>query len=848
MVDAASELRYDPDEDDSRPSRGPSALMRILSSVAAAAAGAQTPADIYEQISRALAEHGIATVVLMSRTGGPRFVPLAHRLGVIALGPALALPGLVPTLSAATAFAAGAHPLSDAVRPEGALEFPSVAAPVRLGDSPAQVVVSLFAPDLGPEHVAVTEAFASLLAAMAARADAEARARELSARIEQRVRARTNELSALQDLALALLGAGGVAEAARLTVRIAARMLGSDVTAALLCAEGRHDITVAARGRISPALLASLQARLRDSFTALVGATHDACHPGDLELVEGGAGQGAPAAEPVRRLALASGDTLDGEPAGLLEAPVLADGRVSGLVALANMRRTAYTAEQVRLLYSIANQLATSAHHAAAARAAERQRLSALLDGLRDGVVLFDAAATVVSSNQPGRDLLAALRGTAGAPLPEAVTALLTAALQEGGPAAAQLATEDDAPRAINAVATRVDGAAGAPIAALVLHDNTDAELMRERLFQSEKMASVGRLVSGVAHELNNPLTGIMGFAQLLLLCDLDATARRQAETIYDEAERASKIVQNLLSFARRRRPEKVPVDINALVERVLELWEYEVRLKGITVCRELARRLPPCLADPHQIQQVLLNVLGNAAQAIAAAGRGETITIRTSAARGFVRIAIADDGPGVPPEHLRRVFDPFFTTKPVGEGTGLGLTISYGIVEEHGGRIAVESPAGGGAVFTIELPATVSAVAAGRPHEPEPEPAQTAHSILVVDDERSLRDLLAGILALDGHLVEVSASGEEALARMSAHDFDVVITDVRMPGMDGIELYRRMLERDPALARRIIFTSGDTVSRDTRAFVESTAVPFLPKPFTVRDVRELVANVLAKT
>ena len=222
----------------------------------------------------------------------------------------------------------------------------------------------------------------------------------------------------------------------------------------------------------------------------------------------------------------------------------------------------------------------------------------------------------------------------------------------------------------------------------VLLRDNTDERLLHERLLQSEKMASVGQLVSGVAHELNNPLTGVMGFSQLLLAGDLDDGVRSQIQTIYDEAERAAKIVQNLLSFAHRRRPTKEMAEVNALVQRVLELRSYDFAVRNITLDMTLDTRMQTCWVDQDQIQQVLFNVIKNAEQAMIDAHGGGKLTVLTQGSATGARISIADDGPGIPPDIQRRIFDPFFTTKDAGEGTGLGLTICYGIIDEHGGRI----------------------------------------------------------------------------------------------------------------------------------------------------------------
>ncbi len=377
------------------------------------------------------------------------------------------------------------------------------------------------------------------------------------------------------------------------------------------------------------------------------------------------------------------------------------------------------------------------------------------------------------------------------------------------------------------------------------------AKLVQERLLQSEKMSSVGQLVSGVAHELNNPLTGIMGFAQLMMLRELDETARKHVETIYNEAERASKIVANLLTFARRRKAQKEPANLNTLIERVLELRNYDLRVRNIDVTMELDPSLPDTMVDTNQLQQVFLNIIINAEQAM----RGEdgdagTLRIATGAAGGRITAWFEDTGPGMSAETVRRIFDPFFTTKEAGEGTGLGMTISYGIVEEHGGRIWAESDPGRGTTFFVELPiiAGVATVTASPRHEGMNAPINgESRRILVVDDEVSIQNLLIGVLEMDGHTVSTASNGREALDRVAQEAFDLIITDVKMPVMGGPDLYQQLSDAGNPLARRVIFITGDTVAPDTRRFLQSVDNAVLAKPFRLRDVRESVRATLAR-
>ncbi|MEX2227661.1 MAG: ATP-binding protein [Dehalococcoidia bacterium] len=379
----------------------------------------------------------------------------------------------------------------------------------------------------------------------------------------------------------------------------------------------------------------------------------------------------------------------------------------------------------------------------------------------------------------------------------------------------------------------------------------SQTRLVQERLLQSEKMSSVGQLVSGVAHELNNPLTGIMGFAQLLLLRDLGDVERRHVETIYSEAERASKIVSNLLTFARRRKAQKELANLNTLIERVLELRNYDLRVRNIEIDSAMDAALPETMLDTNQVQQVLLNIIINAEQAMRGDGGEGHLRIGTKAERGVIVASFADTGPGMNAETLRRIFDPFFTTKDAGEGTGLGLTISYGIIEDHGGRIWAESEIGRGTTFFIELPM----LSGGSAPAPAPEapavrvsaPGDTGRRVLVVDDEESIKELLTNVLEMDNHRVVLASNGREALELVRREAFDLIISDIKMPVMGGAELYQRLHDESHPLATRMIFVTGDTVAAETRAFLQGVQNPVLSKPFRLRDVRETVQAVLAR-
>ena len=387
-----------------------------------------------------------------------------------------------------------------------------------------------------------------------------------------------------------------------------------------------------------------------------------------------------------------------------------------------------------------------------------------------------------------------------------------------------------------------------------VAKDISNEKLLQQQLIQSEKLSAIGELISGIAHELNNPLTGVMGYSQLLQMRgDLDERARDSLVKINNLATRCQKIVQNLLSFARKQKPERTLTSVNEILDRTVELRSYELQVNNIEILLELDPHLPRTIADAHQLQQVFLNVITNAEQAMLEAKRRGRLTIRTrsDSARGRVIIEIADDGPGIPEQHLTRIFDPFFTTKEVGKGTGLGLSLSYGIIKEHAGNIYARSRLGEGSTFVIELPII------GNLHEGSSLAAelvpQTLHfenllrgkRILVVDDEKYILDFFVEVFQMYPVDVDTACDGRAAMDMMQLHEYDLIVTDFKMPQMSGRDLFEWIKEHRPHLAQRIVFVTGDTVSPETRSFFESTTNRYLAKPFRIEEVREVVQQTL---
>jgi signal transduction histidine kinase/ActR/RegA family two-component response regulator len=393
-----------------------------------------------------------------------------------------------------------------------------------------------------------------------------------------------------------------------------------------------------------------------------------------------------------------------------------------------------------------------------------------------------------------------------------------------------------------------------------IYRDITGQRIIQSKLLQREKMAALGQLVSGIAHELNNPLTSIQGYAQLLLSRRSGDERTADAQRISEEAERAGRIVKNLLLFARETKPERRAVDLNEVVERTLALRSYELKIENIQVDLDLAADLSPTLADAAQLQQVVFNLIVNAEQAIQLGrGRGR-IAIRTRRLAGDrIALEIADDGPGIPHEIVSRIFDPFFTTKLAGVGTGLGLSIVYGIVQEHGGEVSVESPPGQGAKLMVELPALSAGALefAGKSSAApgfaarvrvvrQPLPRGRPERILVVEDEPTVAHLIADVLGEEGHKVDTLLDSREALAMLEQHEYDLVICDLKMPHLDGPGLYQALLRAGNPLQSRLLFITGDTISARTTEFLDSSGLPCLAKPFLVEELRQMVRQSLA--
>lgn len=422
----------------------------------------------------------------------------------------------------------------------------------------------------------------------------------------------------------------------------------------------------------------------------------------------------------------------------------------------------------------------------------------------------------------------------------------------------------------------------------------TEVLRMEDRARHAEKLRAIGEFVAGVAHELNNPLTGTLGYIELVRREVQDPRVSDRLDIARTQALRAAAIVQDLLVFARPASPQRTPVPVRELITHVLRMEEAALAASGVTVERDLAEPLKPVWGDVRQLERVLINLIGNAREAMEAvaaspagapadyrprlrvsartccdghrqgplpaspAGEGGTRPFCHGAER--IEIEIADNGPGIPAANRDKVFTPFFTTKPVGKGTGLGLAMVHALIQEHEGSIAVREAPTGGASFVIKLPVAPSPGAERDPGRPQAGEARGASPavfpvaptssprlhVVVIEDEPAIRDLMTTILDEEGYAVTTYADGEAAMAALlvpGAGLPDLVFLDVRMPGMLGTELFARLVVFDPRFAQRIIFCTGDVLSPETRGLIDQGVSLAIAKPFTRQKVKDAIAE-----
>jgi len=560
-----------------------------------------------------------------------------------------------------------------------------------------------------------------------------------------------------------------------------------------------------------------------------------------VELVDRAAGEATPL---VAGLEVASAAAV----------PLRAHGVLVGTLVIAEPRDGVFAPEDVRLLSTVATHAAIvianarffeMVHHA-------KEQWETAFDALSEGIAVVDVQGSIRRANRSlaamlgsaipsviGRDLGTALLGES-----PALVELLAAA-RRGDRAQPLVLRSAPLGRTLRVNAARIPSPEQEASVVVLVEDVTDQQHMESQLIQSEKLAAVGQLVSGVAHELNNPLTSIAGLSEFLLeQKELGSKDRGHLRVIHEQAERAGRIVRNLLTFARKGPAEQGRVNLNDVIQRTLLLMAHDLKLKDITVEKVLPT-IPESLGDRHALQQAVLNLLNNAAQAVAenTPGRRRLICVNTWFDQR-VRMRVSDSGPGIPDAVVPQLFTPFFTTKEPGQGTGLGLSITYSIVEAHGGRINLERPPDGGAAFLVDLP-PASAVedAAGR-KALDPSAPVVKRTILLVDDDPAVRRMVKALFGREGHTVEVARTPQHALDLVRTRSYDLILADARATARDHL-FVEHLIAAHPGLKERILVATGD-VRASTDEALAHLGLRYVRKPFNLRDLRDEAARVWA--
>jgi two-component system NtrC family sensor kinase len=653
---------------------------------------------------------------------------------------------------------------------------------------------------------------------------------------------RLSELFSLQELSYILSGSLQLDRIVEQVVRYAMRFLDAQGALIALAPDGEG-------GGGEPRLLHVTAAE--GTLAPLVGRT---VRPEDPGMVARALGRER--LELVHNQGVEPTELMDGLMVNSAAAvPLRSHGVVVGTLVIANPREGRFGPEDTRLLSTVATHAAiviANARFFEMVRHAKEQWETAF-DALSEGIAVVDDAGRVRRANRAfaslvgapipaviGRDLVEALLG------PSPALSELIAAARDGGRPQPLVFRSAPLGRAIRVNAARIPAPAQERSLVVLVEDFTDQQAMEAQLIQSEKLAAVGQLVSGVAHELNNPLTSIAGLSEFLLeQKELGSKDRGHLRVIHEQADRAGRIVRNLLTFARKGPGERVAVDLNDVVQRTLLLMSYDLQLKDITIDKDLAQ-VPLVLGDRHALQQVVINLLNNAAQAVALnpPERPRAIRVHTWA-DDRVRLRVADSGPGIADDVLPHLFTPFFTTKEPGQGTGLGLSITYSIVEAHGGRITVERPVDGGAAFLVDLP--VAPAGAPRRDTPEPRPAvapaPAKRAILLVDDDPAVRRMVKALFGGEGHTVEVARNAQHGLDLAESRTYDLILADREARARDR-PFVEQLVESHPGLKSRTLVATGATPAADDA--LARLGLRYVRKPFNLRDLRDEAARVWA--
>ncbi|HID07690.1 MAG TPA: response regulator, partial [Armatimonadetes bacterium] len=537
----------------------------------------------------------------------------------------------------------------------------------------------------------------------------------------------------------------------------------------------------------------------------------------------------------------------------LILLPLRGQDEIMGVLAVGQHPLERMDADHNAFLQSLADQASLILHRLHSAAIAQRAQLTAVLDALGTGIVVLTADRKIVTANQVARRMLAELN-PAGEH--QALEMLKVWDLVERA--------KENAPQPI-AMDINIAGryyevtvsqwtleASHGNRFAVSIRDVTKERLSQQQLIETGRLAALGELASGIAHEINNPLTAVVGFAELWLdREELDDQLRADLAKIYQAGMRARDIVHRLLIFARGVQEEKAHdvIDIPAVVDQALDLIAAQFRSAGIKLVRDYQRDLPVIVASQSLLQQVLLNLVQNAKDAIEMSGKGSQVIVRVQRAdKEYIRIVVEDDGPGIPEEVRDKIYNPFFTTKPPGKGTGLGLSITYKHVQDMGGQIRFSTQEGVGTRFEVLIPIMSPEILPEVESEEEPQTPKAPFParLLVVDDEPAILSLVQQGLTAYGYEVTTISDPREVIPCLTEHQFDVILLDLRMPHINGRELYEKIKKQFPEQAERVVFLTGDILG-DAAREGQIAGRPTILKPLGAAELAQFLSQWLTE-
>ncbi len=657
--------------------------------------------------------------------------------------------------------------------------------------------------------------------------------RQLALQLDRRI----NEIFSLQELSYVLAESLQLERVAEQVVRYTMRFLQADGAVVILAAEDGSSLMVAgAEGSLSGL---NGQRLAPDDATLVMRALQNE----RIEVEQDVSGEGVLLIGDVRAQIAAA-------------APLRAHGFAMGALAVAGHRTGSFSPEDLWLLSTVATHvavvMANSRLYEMVRQAKEEWETA--FNSLTEGIAVVDEKGRISRANRSfARMLDSALPTLIGRHFWPTVVGDsegpgdLFAAASRGERPSPVMVRSEVLHRMLRLTAAPLSEPLDGTATIILIEDVTEQRALEAQLIQNEKLASVGQLVSGVAHELNNPLTSIAGLSEFLLeRKDLRASDREHLRVVHEQAARAGLIVQNLLTFARKETPESAGVDLNTVVERTALLVAYDLRLRAIDLEQKLSSEGTSVKGNRYELQQVLLNLLTNAVHAMSRQhpDAPRNLTVETLREGNQVLLRVRDTGPGVPQQLVSQLFTPFFTTKDPGEGTGLGLSISYGIVESHGGKLTYAPSPGGGAEFTVTLPYAV-----GAEQQPAIQPAdleglpqgKAGRSILVVDADRGLHRTAMALFGMAGHRVVSALTGDEAMPLVLEEEYDLVLADSRAT-MNGEGFLAHLLAARPDWRSRVVITAPPD---GNAAQLQSEGFRVVERPITVRQLSDAADALL---